>query len=580
MPNYAQINYKQFVGNSHLGIDEIGCFLAADCYLLDKIHVEIDPPTLNSFYESHSLYTYDLTDKANDDITWSTVTKYCPQLVVSQIGGAGFPNSDLAQVEFRYKSHTGLIVTHFCAVHSAADHSIIDSYDGQIKTPAQYESVYGQPIAWATFVYHTPEVTPPGPAAAPISAPAAVASVSVTVTAEAPIPAVAPAPAPAPVAPKQLYLPPSVWIWHVYKPGGPWTLPYAIGALDPKMFNGLTYNILGNPAPNIYLIQTETFGEVAIYAGPDTVAQFPGSGHGEGESTTLEVAQAAGVPVSEVVPAPAPAAPVVPEVPADPAVTYKRFEEPLSLVTKEGAQSVNFISGTIVDTFETGTPFEAVGKAVLPNNDTYFMNETNFGTADQTQQTPITVGIKTSYLEWPKQEETPAPAPAPAPAAPITVQSVAQPQENSEPTSTPPAFTPTLPWQGTFERFPNKEVIRYYAKEDMQVYSFVTGNDRKNVTKNTPVDVIGTFIYGGRRMYLPKSSSPQEFGLGGSGTWYGFPVATLKRQDAATTPFESNDDINKLDHEIQQEISKTKRTAIKVAGTSSGWLARFNKRSN
>jgi len=566
MPNYAQINYKQFVGNSHLGIDEIGCFLAADCYLLDKIHVEIDPPTLNSFYESHSLYTYDLTDKANDDITWSTVTKYCPQLVVSQIGGAGFPNSDLAQVEFRYKSHTGLIVTHFCAVHSAADHSIIDSYDGQIKTPAQYESVYGQPIAWATFVYHTPEVTPPGPAAAPISAPAAVASVSVTVTAEAPIPAVAPAPAPAPVAPKQLYLPPSVWIWHVYKPGGPWTLPYAIGALDPKMFNGLTYNILGNPAPNIYLIQTETFGEVAIYAGPDTVAQFPGSGHGEGESTTLEVAQAAGVPVSEVVPAPAPAAPVAPETPATPAVTYKRFEEPLSLVTKEGAQSVNFVSGTIVDTFETGTPFEAVGKAVLPNNDTYFMNETNFGQADQTQQTPITVGIKTSYLEWPKQEETAVPATAPQ----VEVSPAAD-TETAPVTVAHPDTSAALPWQRTMKFFMNP--VEYRADDAMTVSNFATGNDEIPVPKGTKIMVGGTFKFNGSIYYRPQSSITK-------GTWYGFPVTSIHKPNAKNTPMDTPED-----HEIAQigkeamALTKTSNPRLKARASAHGLFAKFNKRS-
>src|SRR2546421_12934291 len=131
---YAQTAFpKQTVGDSKLTFPEVGCFVGADSNILEKVGVHVDPPTLNTFYTQKKLYTYDLTDKANDDITWSTVTKYCPQLVVNQIGGAGFPNSDLAQVEFRYKSHTGAMVTHFCAVNSAADHSIIDSYDGKVK---------------------------------------------------------------------------------------------------------------------------------------------------------------------------------------------------------------------------------------------------------------------------------------------------------------------------------------------------------------------------------------------------------------------------------------------------------------
>jgi hypothetical protein len=85
---FAQIAYKQFVGNSHLGIDEIGCFDTADSNLLEKVGVHVDPPTLNIFYTQRKLYTYDLTDKANDDITWSTVTKYSLSQVHSEFDRA------------------------------------------------------------------------------------------------------------------------------------------------------------------------------------------------------------------------------------------------------------------------------------------------------------------------------------------------------------------------------------------------------------------------------------------------------------------------------------------------------------
>lgn len=564
---YAQISYKQLVGNSHLDIAEIGCFITADANLLEKVGVQIDPAGLNTFYEQHSLYQYDLTDHANDDITWATVTKYCPQLAVDKIGTAGWPDSDLAQVEFRYKSHvTGAKVTHFCAVNHAADHSIIDSYDGQVKTPAQYEAVYGQPIAWATYIYHTPEVTPPGPAAAPVSSPAAHT----------------PSPQPVPAAPKQLYLPSSVWIWHVYKPGGPYTLPYAIGALDPKQFGGLTYEIKGNPVPNVYLIDTQDFGEVAIYAGPDTVAQFPGTGHGDGESTE------SGVPVSEVVPAPQIQA-QVPEQPdkaaesTEPRIVYTRFEQPLTFVTKAGATRVNFVSGTVVEELPEGKQLTFVGKATLPNNDTYYMNDNDFGIADEIQRTPITVGIKTVDLAPAPAKEPEQPAPEYVVTQTSTPTTMTVPLSTSATSSAAASSTtdqepikPARPWQGTFEPIikgdakDNPTAVMYAAREDMEVFDFATGNDRREVKKNTPVPVVGTFIFGGRRYYLAESSFKKN-----PRTWYGFPVASLKRQKADNTPLNTGDDINQLEEEIMLELSKPKHAAIKAGGTATGFFSRL-----
>ena len=36
MSNYGQINYKQKVGSSNLGIDEAGCFLVLQSHLQDS----------------------------------------------------------------------------------------------------------------------------------------------------------------------------------------------------------------------------------------------------------------------------------------------------------------------------------------------------------------------------------------------------------------------------------------------------------------------------------------------------------------------------------------------------------------
>ena len=549
---YAQLSYKQYVGNSKLTIQEIGCFDTADANILEKVGIHVDPPTLNTFYIQRKLYTYDLTDQANDDITWSTVTKYCPQLVVQQIGSNGFPNSDLAIVEFRYKNHVGQEITHFCAVNSAADRSIIDSWDGKVKTPAEYEQYYGQPIAWATFIFHTPGTAPVGVHSASVSAPAAVVPPSQ--------PPSQPPSMPAPSAPNKLYLPPSVWIWHIYKPGGPYTLPYAIGALDPKRFNGLTYDILGSPAPHIYLIKTQNFGEVAIYAGSDTVAQFPGTGHGEGEST--------GVPVSEVVPAPAPA----PAQVTEPSIVYARFDKPMQLVTKEGAKSYNFVSNMAVQNFQPGTPFTAVGKATvtLPSSDVriYFMNDNDFAIADETQRTQLPIGIKTVDLSPPPK---PASTGSPAPSAVYSTSTASSSPTSSTSTNPPAAPMSNLPWQRTFVPFMNP--MKYVAKSNMNVYDFATGNDEIGVLGGSTITIGGKFQYAGALYYRAQSSIDK-------GTWYGFPVTALAKQDAKTTPFDTNDDINQLDHEIET-ISKAKQTAIKTAATADGFFARFKlKRSS
>lgn len=540
---YGQIHYQQKLGNSNLTLAEAGCFVTAFCNLFEKIGSPVDPATLDKFFQDHGVFLYDLADHANDDLSWWSGTKYDPHVTVAKTGNGGFPDSDLAIVEFRYKSHTGATITHFCAVHSAADRTIIDSWDGLVKGPAQYENYYGNPVAWATYNNNVPQVEGPAPSA-PASAPAAQAQ--------------APA-APAPASPRQIHLPAWVWIWHVYKPGGPYTLPYAIGALDPKMFGGLTYDIQGNPAPNIYLIQTQDFGLAAIYAGPDTAAQFTDGGHGEGEST----------PEVEVVPAPTPTA-----EPTTPSVTYTRFDEPMKLVTKDGAEKVDFLTGNTMDTPAAGTPFTAVGKATLANGDVYYMNDNDFGIADEKGSTPLPRGIKTIFLAPAPQED--APPKVNVVKSPATVEfkindSTAAPEEPEA-----SATSDKQPvWKATFETIvkgddkQNPTSIDYAANDAMEVYNFDTGDDVVSVPQNQPVPVVGTFIFAGHRYYLSKSSFIK-------GTSYGFPVSSLHRQKASNTPFNTGDDINQLGDEALA-LSKPKHATIKAGATAQGLLSRFRK---
>src|SRR5699024_8553692 len=71
---------------------------------------------------------------------------------------------------------------------------------------------------------------------------------------------------------QQLHLPASAKTWRVYNANGPYTTGNEVHLLTPSAFGGLTYDILGNPAPHVYLIKTSVKGTVAIYAGPGTGA--------------------------------------------------------------------------------------------------------------------------------------------------------------------------------------------------------------------------------------------------------------------------------------------------------------------
>jgi N-acetylmuramoyl-L-alanine amidase len=72
---------------------------------------------------------------------------------------------------------------------------------------------------------------------------------------------------------RTLYLPAHVNEWRVYplnvQPVKANALPTR---LRPSKFGGLQYTILGEPLPNVYIIQTLQLGKVQIYAGPETGA--------------------------------------------------------------------------------------------------------------------------------------------------------------------------------------------------------------------------------------------------------------------------------------------------------------------
>ena len=86
-------------------------------------------------------------------------------------------------------------------------------------------------------------------------------------------------PSPIKAHPKTIHLPRGASRWRVYKPGGPYVANgkgQLSTRLAPAKFGGLSYTIKGNPAPHVYLIDTQQLGRVAIYAHPNTGAKITG----------------------------------------------------------------------------------------------------------------------------------------------------------------------------------------------------------------------------------------------------------------------------------------------------------------
>lgn len=81
-----------------------------------------------------------------------------------------------------------------------------------------------------------------------------------------------PKPATSTIVGKTLYLPATVSHWNVYPLTKAPVVGNECGALNPKLFGGLSYKILANPQANVVTISTYNYGKVNIYVGSDTPA--------------------------------------------------------------------------------------------------------------------------------------------------------------------------------------------------------------------------------------------------------------------------------------------------------------------
>lgn len=184
---YGQKNYSQELGNGPYSIATAGCFLTAFSNLMVQLNIaRIDPPSLNSWFKAHGDYLRDPSDGKFEDLAWNSITNYNPNIQVSATGTGPVPPATPAIVKFYYQSvsqpHLANgepnMIYHFCLVDHIVNNQvfIVDSWDGLVKGPGQYQSTYHAPIGWATYVDRqptapTPVTPPPAPAYTPPAAP-------------------------------------------------------------------------------------------------------------------------------------------------------------------------------------------------------------------------------------------------------------------------------------------------------------------------------------------------------------------------------------------------------------------------
>lgn len=66
--------------------------------------------------------------------------------------------------------------------------------------------------------------------------------------------------------------------WNVYPTGVAPVIGNQCGTLNPSLFGGIEYEILGNPQTDVYTIQTRDFGKVNIYVPKDGDSEFYSKG--------------------------------------------------------------------------------------------------------------------------------------------------------------------------------------------------------------------------------------------------------------------------------------------------------------
>lgn len=145
---FGQINYDNIIQGMPQGkysIAQIGCFVTAFSNLLARYGIPYTPPRMNRALIDKKAYI-DTDDGFRDDLSYDSITKVFPSIVVSRTGSSAVPPSADAIVMMTARNTFG---THFSLVHSIRGKQvyIVDSWDGKVKPAGAYGPIKG----WATY---------------------------------------------------------------------------------------------------------------------------------------------------------------------------------------------------------------------------------------------------------------------------------------------------------------------------------------------------------------------------------------------------------------------------------------------
>lgn len=491
---FAQINYSQIQGISgKYTIHDIGCFLTSFCNLAQRFGENVDPPTLNQYFINHKTYI-DVDDGVKDDLGWGSVSAYDGNIVVTQIGGAGWPDSNDAIVKFAYKSpRTGKQTTHFCLVQDHAAKTIIDSWDGVIK----HSSTYGTPVAWAKYERHQPQpVTPPAPQETPAFTIENIAKVT-----------------------KQLKIDTHLW------------------DLNQRTWPGLANHPVGNSNAGA-LFDTEQIAHHILGGSYYLPVGSQSQGYNE-----VDCQDPAAAPAPAPAPTPEPIVDVTPPAPSvhtDETIDGIRFQaldgapRQMWISRQGGTEKWNFKDVNTwrgfksVGHFDYGTEIWISGVAhhpIPPKGADYYMTGDDFGDFKATGKPANYYGFNWSDISDKKPPALPEPVAAPVVSEPTTTPAAPEPVAPPTTVTTPPADTTTpVNWKATYRPFPAP--AEYVATRNLTVVDLAGQQPEAHLPKYSDdgakeigvVKAYGTVTKDGIDYYRLRTNNDPTFSF-----WYCVP---------------------------------------------------------
>lgn len=126
--------------------DECSSLAVSFANLLQKFNIEKDPISIR-----HQLVT------DNEPLDWSSLTAIDPRLMPTSVGSHGdWPTNEYTVIRYTHFQENSQPINHYCVVDNPETRTIIDSKDGQI----QRSEVYGEPVAWASYMVEMDEDDP------------------------------------------------------------------------------------------------------------------------------------------------------------------------------------------------------------------------------------------------------------------------------------------------------------------------------------------------------------------------------------------------------------------------------------